>query len=266
MNLPVELTGGALAYFSVLAFLLGAALGSFLNCAAWRIARGEQFLTGRSRCPGCGHPLGALELVPVLSWVLLRGRCRWCGERISPRYVLTELGFGAVTLLCFLRFGPGVEFLRNLVFLCCLFCLSLVDLEISEIPDGCLLAAALAWAAAAPFLMGWAEAGLRVAAGLAYGGGLLLISLAMDKILKKESLGGGDIKLFAVVGLYLGFAGTLFALLLGCVLGLVFAALLRRGMRCPFPFGPAIALAAAVMLLYGSGLTEWYLRLLGVTG
>ena len=258
-----------LVYFCVVAAVLGAALGSFLNCAAWRIAHGESFLKGRSRCPACGHALGARDLVPVLSWLLLRGKCRYCGEKVSPRYVLTELFFALVTLLCLLRFDLTVLCLRNYIFLCCLFCLSLVDLESYTIPDGCLLIAAGAWFLVLPFAgLGWGGIGLRVLAGLAFGGGLLLLSLIMDRVLKKESLGGGDIKLFAVVGLYLGFLASLFSLFLAAVLGLLFV-LLRRGKGeengGQIPFGPSIAAAAGAMLLYGGGVVNWYLGLFGAS-
>ena len=135
-------------YSCFIAALLGACMGSFLNCAAWRIAHGESFVKGRSRCPDCGHPLGALDLVPVFSWLFLRGKCRYCGKKIPARYPLSEAVFAAVTVLCLLRFGLTAECLRNLIFFGCLFCLSLVDLESCIIPDGCLAVAALAWAAA----------------------------------------------------------------------------------------------------------------------
>ena len=153
-------------------------------------------------------------------------------------------------------------------FFACLFCLSLVDLESCIIPDGCLLTAALAWAVWLPFSgLSLTEIGLRVLAAVVYGGGLLLVSLAADKILGKESLGGGDIKLFAVVGLYLGLTASLFALLLSCVLGLVFAfgrKLLPHGQEEHFPFGPSIAAASWLMLMYGQPLVAWYLGLLGL--
>lgn len=259
-----ELTPALRAYFIALSLMLGAALGSFLNCAAWRIARGESFVTGRSRCPDCGHTLGARDLVPVLSWLLLRGRCRCCGTRVSARYPLTELLFAALTLACFLRFGLTVEAARDLAFLACLLCLSLVDLDAMEIPDGCLLVSAFAWAAAEPFLCGgWVDALRALAAGLVFGGGLLALSLVMDRIMKKDTLGGGDIKLVAVAGLYLGFAGMLFALLLACVLGLLLALLLKKKAGQAFPFGPALAVATAFMLLFGGGSVNWYLGLLG---
>lgn len=252
-----------LIYCSVVALLFGAALGSFLHCAAWRIARRESFLSGRSRCPQCGHTLGAPDLVPVFSWFFLRGRCRHCGARVPARYPISELLFALLTLACLLCFDLTLLCARNLVFLGCLFCLALTDLDACIIPDGCLLLAAGAWAATAPFLgMGWAGAARQLLAALVFGGGMLGLSLLMDRILKKETLGGGDVKLFAVMGLYLGLIGSLFALLFSCVLGLLFARLLRRGAGQPFPFGPAIAVSAAAMLLFGGGLVDWYLGLL----
>ena len=258
---------GLLIYCCTVACLLGAVFGSFLNCAAWRIAHGESFLRGHSHCPACNHALGARDLVPVFSWLFQRGRCRYCGEKISIRYPLTELAFALLTLLCLLRFDLTIVCLRNWIFLCCLFCLSLVDLECYIIPDGCLLTALGAWVLALPFLRpGWREILMSVLAGLVFGGGILLLSIVMDKVLGKESLGGGDVKLFAVVGLYLGFAATLFAVMLACVLGLVFAVLMSRGEKGKaIPFGPSISLAAAIMLLYGQRFVQWYMSLLGLS-
>ena len=250
------------------AAVLGAVMGSFLNCAAYRIAHGESFLKGRSHCPECGHVLGVPDLVPVFSWLFLGGRCRYCGKKVSVRYLLTELFFALVTVVCLLRCDLTVACLRNYVFLCCLFCLSLVDIEIYEIPDGCLILAVAAWLIAQPFSsMSWREAALHLAAGVAFGVGLLLLSMLLDSILKKDTLGGGDIKLYFVVGLYLGFAATLFSLLLACVFGLLFAFLRKnfgKAIGEPIPFGPSIAAAAAVMLLFGDPMVRWYLGLISV--
>ena len=252
-----------LAFCVALAAALGAVAGSFLNCAAWRIVHGEPFVKGRSHCPACGHTLGPLELVPVFSWLLLRGRCRWCGAKISVRYLLAELVCAALAVLCLLRFDLTALCLRNLVFLLCLFLLTLTDLEAMLIPDGCHIAAVLAWLAALPFLgLGRGEILASVAAGVGLGGGLLLISLAMDRLLGRDTLGGGDIKLLAVVGLYLGPIGGMFALVLSCLLGLGFNALRRGDGQRAFPFGPAIAVAAALMLLFGEPLVNWYRALL----
>ncbi len=254
-------------FFSVFALTVGAVFGSFLNCAAWRTAHGESFLGGHSRCPSCGHELGALDLVPLFSWLFLRGKCRYCGAGISVRYPLTELSFALITLTCLLRCDLSALCLRNWVFLCCLFFLSLVDLENSTIPDGSLIIAAAVWLITLPIIKaGQAYIMHHLLAALIFGGGLLVLSLIMDRIMKRDSMGGGDIKLFAVTGLYLGLTGTLFALMLACMLGLTFAFILFKGKfkGKPFPFGPSISLAAAIMLLFGEGITGWYLSLLGM--
>lgn len=252
-------------YYGVIAFFFGAAMGSFLNCVAWRIAHGESFLKGRSHCPECGHELGVLDLFPIFSWLFLRGRCRYCKARVSVRYFLTELFFGLVTAATLFRFDLTVICLRNYIFICCLFCLSLVDLDIFEIPNGCVIIPAAAWLAAVPF-------GGRplhslwtgVLTGTVLGGGVLVISLILDKLLKKDTLGGGDIKLFAVVGLYMGVFGSLFTLIVSCIFGLLFALLIRskKGEAGQFPFGPSIAAAACVMLFFGEPLINWYKGLL----
>ena len=254
-----------LIYCCLLAAALGACLGSFLNCAAWRIVHGESFLKGRSHCTSCGHALGAPDLVPVFSWVFLKGRCRYCGERVPARYPLTELFFAAATVLCLLRFDLTVLCLRNYVFLCCLFLLALTDIEDMVIPDGCHIAAILAWIGTSFIIFDGMKSALPyILAALVCGGGLLLVSLLLDKALGRESLGGGDIKLFFVVGLYLGPVGTLFTMIAACAAGLLYAGLRSRskGEGGAFPFGPWIAGAAALMLLCGDPLINWYTGLL----
>ncbi len=254
----------ALLYCVFVAALLGAAFGSFLNCAAWRITHGESVWRGRSHCPACGHSLGAGELIPVLSFLLQKGRCRHCGEKISVRYPLTELLFALLTVLCLLRFDLSWLCLRNWIFLCCLFCLTLTDLDAFVIPDGCLLTAAGAWLLGIPLLRpGWPAVRGELLAALLFGGGILLLSLLMDRVLGRESLGGGDVKLLAVQGLYLGPAGSLFALMLACVLGLILGKGWHAGTGSgkAFPFGPAIAAAATLVLFFGDRLISWYLGL-----
>ena len=252
-----------LIYCVVIFAILGAVMGSFLNCAAWRISRNESFTKGRSHCPSCGHELSAADLIPVFSWLFLRGKCRYCGSKVSVRYLLAELFMAAMFVLALLRFGITVELFRNLVLLCLLFLLSMVDLEIFEIPDSCHIIAAVLWAATCWFVLdGISDIIFHIIAAVVYGGGILLISMIFDKLLNKESMGGGDIKLFAVMGLYLGLAPSLLALILSCVIGLIFAFIRKRitpDASEEFPFGPSIALAFWIVLLYGGPVIDWYM-------
>ncbi|MCR4673421.1 MAG: prepilin peptidase, partial [Lachnospiraceae bacterium] len=245
-------------YFSVIAFILGTVLGSFLNCAAWRISRKMDFVKGRSICPKCKHELSALDLFPIISYIAGRGRCRYCKEKISIRYPMTELCFGIISLVMFLQAGLSVLYLRNLVFACALFCLSLVDIEIYEIPDGCILISLLAWVISLPFLQVTKSYIIgHVAAAFLFGVGFLILSLVMDKLLKKESLGGGDIKLFFVMGLYLGVIGGMFAVIIAAMAGLLFA----KGKE-KISFGPFISAATWLMLTFGEPIVAWYMNLL----
>lgn len=261
------LTGTALpaalaAYGTCVAALLGACAGSFLDCAAWRAARGESALRGRSRCPACGRVLGARDLVPVFSYLLLRGRCRRCGAPIGKRCLLSELLCAALFALSFLRFGLSWRLAEQLVFTAVLFYLALSDLETMELPGLPMVLAAVSWLC---FLPSYAEPLVRLRRGavgaLAVPLALLLLSLLMDRLLGKESLGGGDLKLLAVTGLYLGWDGNVLMLMLACVLGLALGAALRARGRA-FPFGPALAAAAYLTALFGEPALSWYWGLL----
>ena len=278
----MELTLSFRIYLCILAFLFGTVFGSFLNCMAWRIAHNESVLKGRSHCAVCGHTLGITDLIPVFSWLFLGGRCRYCKEKISPRYVAAELVCGCGFVLSFLRYGVSWRTLQVIVLFCILLALSLTDFEIYEIPDRFILAGII-WYLATSWLMdrrlsltgmtvsilpegeylslpAWGQnllAGLI--GGLAIGGGMLFLSLLFDHLLGKESMGGGDIKLFFMTSLYLGLLQGLFSLILSCIVGLVIAAVMQRKR---VPFGPAISLAAFLSLLYGESFVNWYLSLI----
>ncbi len=266
-----ELPGFTLYYVAIF-FILGAVFGSFINCMAWRVAHGESVSKGRSHCAVCGHTLSPLDLIPIVSYLLLKGRCRYCHEKISPRYMLTELFMGLGFVICLLRFGISIDTLRALIVLCILLAISLVDLDVYLIPDRFVVALIMTWILTLPFVhadgvlvMAGGGALLRTMAirgligGLAIGGGILVLSLIMDKVLGKESLGGGDVKLLFAAGLYLGAAGGLLCLIVSSIVGLIFVAA-RRSKQ--IPFGPSIALAWMICLLWGEPVIKWYMSLL----
>lgn len=288
-------------YALVLSLVLGAVFGSFLNCMAWRMVHHESVLKGRSHCAVCGHPLKAADLVPVFSYLFLKGKCRYCGEKISPRYMIAELVSAGLWLACLVRFGLGWELIRAVALVCVLFVLSLVDLESYRIPNSLIAAALVIYAVTFPFIElglpgslaeaagsavlqgATGSAALQGAAGetaaaastlgalagkallhslgggLVIGGGLLVLSAIFDHVTGKEGLGGGDVKLFFVAGIYLGALGGLLCVIVSCFLGLVFAAI-RKNQK--IPFGPAISAAMVLTLFFGEPVIQWYLSLL----
>ena len=253
--------GWITAYIFALSAVLGAVFGSFFNCMACRIAHGESVWKGRSHCAVCGHTLRGADLIPVFSYLFLKGKCRYCGEKISPRYMGVELLTAAVFVSLVFRYDVSWQFLRCVVLACILLTLALVDLEIYEIPDRFLLAGILWWAVTLPCfgkenIMG--RIGKGILGGFVIAGALLLLTLVFDKVTGKEGLGGGDIKLFFVTGLYLGLAGNLLNLLVSCVTGLLFVVVWKRD---KIPFGPAIALSTWFCLLFGDMIVQWYFGL-----
>ena len=253
--MSIYVDGFLLVYCIVLAFILGSVFGSFLNCVSDRIIAHEKWWTGRSKCDACGHTLGILDLFPVFSYIFLKGKCRYCGTKLSVTYVLSEGLLGVLFVVYVLIHGSiDLTMVRDLGLIACLYGLSLSDLKSYEIPDGFILFGIVWW-----LLFSFSLDGLM--SGVVIGGSILIITLVMEKILKKEAMGGGDIKLFFVVGLYLGILGSLFNVILACVVGLLFVLIGRKN---KIPFGPSISIATYISLLVGSQIVSWYMSLLGM--
>ncbi len=250
-------------YLCAIAALLGLVMGSALNCLAMRIAAGERWSgSARSACPKCGHTLSALELIPLLSWLVQGGKCRHCKAPISVRYPLTEAILAAVFVAMLLKFGLTAELISGLVFAGCLLCLSLVDLDTQIIPDRFILIPIFVRAAQLLYTGGFSALLSAAVPGFVIAGAVLVISLIMDKVLKKDTMGGGDIKLLFVIGLFLTLPECLLMVMLACVIGIVMASILMKvDSETAFPFGPALAIAAVLTMLAGSPIVNWYLSL-----
>ena len=245
-------------YLPFMSFVFGAVFGSFCNAWAWRICHEEKITDGRSHCPRCGHTLAAKDLVPLLSWLLLKGRCRYCKAPISPRYIAAEAVLGLYFLSIYLIYGLSWTCLRLLILGCLLLICSLTDLETMELPDAMLIAAAAAALLRLTEPGGWKSALIGC---FAVSAPLLLVVLVMDRILKKETMGGGDIKLTAVLGLHFGAPKTLLLLILACLLGLAGAALQKKKPDVRFPFGPMLSGAGWIVALIGEPVIGWYMGL-----
>ena len=242
----------------MIAAVLGAVLGSFLNVVAYRLPRGESLSRPRSRCPRCLTPIRPYDNVPVLSWLLLRGRCRSCRAPISARYPLVEAGTGALCGLVVLAKGPDEDALLGLALVLLLLPVTLIDLDHRIIPNRLMLIGA----AIAPALVLLIQPDAiveHVIAAVAAGGFFLVAVLAYPR-----GMGMGDVKLAFVLGLFLGRAvgpALFLALVAGTLAG---AAVIARkgaaeGRKTAVPFGPFLALGAVAALFAGEAMVEWYL-------
>ena len=244
---------------AVIAFVAGLLVGSFVTVLSHRLPRGEGFVTGRSRCPACGTEIKARDNIPVVSYLLLRGRCRACGERISARYPLAELTMGVLYAGTVLALGTddAGQLALGLVLCTILLAITITDLELRLIPNlivgpGAIVGLAIVAATDADSLPE-----TLIAAAIA-GGILFLVALAYPR-----GMGMGDVKLVAMMGIYLGRAvapAVLVGLAAGALVGVAMIA--RQGSaarKSAIPFGPFLALGGVVGLWFGDDMVDWYL-------
>ncbi len=228
----------------------------------YRLPRGESIVFPPSRCPRCGHRLSWWENIPILSYFLLKGRCRKCHQPISPRYPLVETTSALLLSSCYLIYGLSLRLLWSGLFTLSLLAVFFIDLDHQIIPDEIDLPGTLAGLILSPWTIGFIPSLLG---GLLGGGGFLLIGLAATRILKKEALGGGDVKLMAMIGTFLGPTGVLFTTffgsLLGALVGSLWLKLSGKGKGTPIPFGPFLVIGAYISLFWGQEILRWYLTL-----
>lgn len=272
-------------FFPVAAFLIGACVGSFLNVVIYRVPKEESIVTPGSHC-ACGQAIKWHDNVPILSWLVLRGRARCCGRAFSFRYPFVELLTGMLFVACWLRFPPAVA-LCGWVFLSCLLAATFIDLDHMIIPDvftiglgvvGVLLSfvvPALHGQASGYFMVDSLRAAVASVQGLLIGSGLVLwIALIAETLLRKEAMGFGDVKFVGAIGAFCGWQGAVFTIFGGAVVGTIWFAVAflwekisgRRAVVAPpsqtpdgeaaplafgahVPFGPMLAIAGALYFL-----------------
>ncbi len=250
----------------VCAGLFGAILGSFLNVCIvrWGAEPKQSVMHPRSRCPRCGSGIAWYDNVPVISWLLLRGRCRGCQLPISVQYPLVELGTALIWAFMAWRFGATVEMLRGAVFGTILLGITMTDARAYIIPDEFSLGG-LVIGLAFSFAGGW-DSVIEATLGAAAGFGLLwLVGVVGSWAMKQEAMGGGDVKMMAMVGAFLGWQGVLLTVFLGALVGsLIFVPLSLMGNKKLVPFGIFLSLGAATAYLVGPAIVEWYAAYLTV--
>lgn len=248
----------------VVAALLGAIVGSFLNVCIYRLPRRQSVVWPGSACAHCRRPLAWYENVPLVSYAALGGRCRTCRARISLRYPIVEGVTAALFAFAVWYYGPGLLAVSRVVLGCALIVLFEIDREHQILPHAITLPGIAAGFVFSLFTEpGWASS----LAGIAVGGGVLLaIGYGYYWIRGEEGLGMGDFKMLAMIGAFLGWQLTVITLmaasLLGSIVGLLLLATRRGGMKSALPFGTFLALGAAFAAVVGPGLIEWYVGLL----
>lgn len=243
--------------------VLGAVLGSGMTALAWRLPRQQSWAAGRSKCTACGHELGPLELIPVLSWLTSLGRCRSCGARVSVRYPLMELACATWGVLIGLKLGWTYALAPVLLWGVLLVALFMIDLEFQLLPDALTLPGTLLAIVAAAMGPGLRHALLGMVVGAGY---LWLFLWLWEKLLKRDGMGGGDVKLGAMFGALTGPVGAFVTISLaafgGSIVGLTLMGTRRGDMRTALPFGTFLAPAAMAAYLWGDGWVAAYLALL----
>ncbi len=253
-----------------IAFIFGLIIGSFLNVIIWRMHKEESILTGRSHCPKCRHVLGPLELIPVLSFLIQGGKCRHCGKKISWQYPMVELATGVLFLLAYLPYDLRLTtynfFLlaKEWFVISAMIIIFVYDLKYYLIPDKIIYPAAAVVAVTIPLIYGgeiswWGILGPIIAAVL--GGGFFLLQYIISK---GRWIGGGDIKMGALMGLILGLGGLgvalFFSYVVGAIIGLILVAGKIKTMKSQVPFGTFLAAGTIVAMFWGEKILQWYLN------
>lgn len=250
----------------LLATLFGMLVGSFLNVCICRLPKNESIVSPPSHCPLCSYQIRWFDNIPLVSYLLLRGRCRGCGASISLQYPLVELLNGLLTLLLFLRFGPTLAFATLFLLCSALVVITFIDIEHQIIPDEISLSGIVVGFVLSFFIRGhsWQNSLCGILLG---GGSLLLVAYGYQRLTGKDGMGGGDIKLLAMMGAFLGWKAVPFIILAsslaGSIIGISIMLLQKKDSKLALPFGPYLAFGAVLYIFYGRVLIRWYLGLSG---
>ena len=245
-------------------FFLGAIVGSFLNVCIYRLPRDESILFPPSHCPHCGKPVRLYDNIPIVSYVILRGKCRHCKEAISARYPIVETISGLLSMALVMKYGLTLHLILLLLFVFSLIIITFIDLDYQIIPDILSIPGIFAGICASFFIpmAYWIDSILGILLG---GGFLFIIAITYKWVTHREGMGGGDIKLLAMVGAWLGWKAIPFILFsssfIGALIGGISLLLSRKSLRYKIPFGPFISIASIIYIFFGPEIINWYISL-----
>jgi leader peptidase (prepilin peptidase) / N-methyltransferase len=251
-------------------FIFGAVIGSFLNVCIYRIPRNKSIVKPNSFCPNCETPIKVYDNIPIIGYILLGGKCRQCGTKISKRYPLIELLTAILYLMFYRKLGLTFELFVTLLFVTLLIAVAFIDLDFQIIPDVLSiggLVTGLVFAIFRPMFLyidpkfGFLDALYGVLLG---GGVLFIIAYGYQLIMKREGMGGGDIKLLAMIGAFTGFKGVLFSLIggsiIGTLVGIPLMLIKKENTKYAIPFGPFLSLSAVIFLFSGDMFINGFLN------
>lgn len=244
-------------------FIFGICIGSFLNVCIHRIPNSKSIFFPGSLCPKCGTSIRFYDNIPVVSFLILMGKCRSCETRIPIRYPMVELISGGFAISLLLKYGLSVEWISSYTFTAALLVITFIDLDHKIIPDIITLPGIFIFLLV-PFISShitWTDSIIGTLLG---GGSLLLVAMGYQLITKKEGMGGGDIKLLAMVGAFVGWKGVFFTIFLasiaGTLIGLILMLRSGKGLKLAIPFGPFLSIGAITYIHFGKSIIDWYLR------
>ena len=249
---------------TLISIVFGVLIGSFLNVCILRLPQEESIITPGSHCPHCKNSIKAYDNIPLISYILLRGRCRYCHSPISIQYPLVEGITALGSLILFMKFGPSLSYLIYFAFVAALIVITVIDLYHQIIPDVISLPG-IGVGLLASLVIPQITL-LNSLIGILLGGGsLFLVATVYQWLFKREGMGGGDVKLLAMIGAFLGWKAVILTILLGSLIGSITGIIIMvskgKDFKYAIPFGPFLSLGAVIALFYGPSLINWYLYL-----
>lgn len=253
-------------YFTIVSFIMGTIFGSFYNVCIYRIPEKQSVANPPSHCYNCQTRLKPLDLIPILSWISLKGKCRYCGIKVSSRYAKVELLTGILFALTYIVFGFNFKTIYYMILISLLIIITFIDIDHYIIPDEIIILGSVL--AIIVNLTGYEVSFIDGIKGAIFaGGGVLLVTLLIEFIVKKEVMGGGDIKLYAMLGLFLGTKLALLTILLSIYVGGVYGVIFiinnkikKKEFSSMIPFGPFISIAAIIAMFYGNNIIDFYIN------